>query len=497
MKFTVKDMDIATGGIKVVILNAKDAASLDLHSEDRLKIKKGKKETVAVVDIAESKEAVPYGKVGLFEEVIDKLHAKSGDRVEIFLEKKPESVKFIRKKLNGKELTQKEIFAIVKDTVDNKLTDIELTYYVSANYTNGMTMKETVGLTKAMIDTGDKINWNSNKIIVDKHSIGGVPGNRTTMGLVPILASLEILTPKTSSRAITSPAGTADTMEVLADVSLSVKDIQAIVKKHHGCIVWGGAVNLAPADDTIINVEHPLSIDAEGQLLASIMAKKGSVNATHVIIDIPIGKGAKVESRKEALHLKKQFEKIGKGLGMKVFVIITDGSQPIGNGIGPALEARDVLWVLKNDKRAPQDLKNKILRMAAVIIEECCAKKRMGLRIARDVLESGLAYKKMVDIIKAQGPKITNPDKIKIGSYSFNVKAKRKGKIAHIDNVAIAKIARMAGCPQDHRAGLYLHKHKFDKVRKGETLFTIYAESKVKLKYAKDLAKDVGSYVIK
>ena len=218
-------------------------------------------------------------------------------------------------------------------------------------------INESVSLTKAMINTGEILKLNKYPVM-DMHCIGGVAGNRTTMIIVPIVASAGLTIPKTSSRSITSPAGTADTMEVLSNVSFSIKEIKKVIRKTNACLVWGGSVNLAPADDKIIRIEHPVSLDPEGQLLASILAKKRSASATHLLIDIPIGKGSKIENRKKALHLKRLFESISKKLGIKIKVIITDGSQPVGNGIGPGLEARDVLWVLKNDSKQPLDLKD-------------------------------------------------------------------------------------------------------------------------------------------
>ena len=309
MKFKVKDVDIATGETLVCILNRKDANNLDLHPNDRLRVTKGKNSTIAVLDVAESRKAVPPGKLGLMEEVLKKLGARQGDTVEIALEEKPRSISLIKKKLNGHKLTPEELKQIIEDVVKNRLTNIELTYFVAASYVRGLDTDETVALTKAMIDTGEVLKIDKHPI-VDKHCIGGVPGNRTTMLVVPILVAAGYTMPKTSSRSITSPAGTADTMEVLANVSLQIDEIKEVVKKTGGCMVWGGAVNLAPADDQIITVEHPLSIDAEGQLLASILAKKGSVSASHILIDIPVGRGAKVKNMRKAVRLEKAFKKI-------------------------------------------------------------------------------------------------------------------------------------------------------------------------------------------
>ena len=515
MKLKIKDMDIATGSVLVAILNRNDAQKLDIHAKDRIKIKKsqkseisgklktslefstGKKIETVIVNVAESKKAVPLGYIGVFEEVIDSLKLRKEEFVEITPARKPVSIDYIKKKLDGKKLNKVEIDQIIWDIVNNKLDEIEITYFVAACYSNRLTMDETRMLTEAMAYHGDVLKLDKHPII-DKHCIGGVAGNRTTMIIVPIVAAAGLTIPKTSSRSITSPAGTADTMEVLSNVSFTIKKMKSIVEKINGCIIWGGAINLAPADDKIIKVEYPLSIDAESQMLASIMAKKLSVSSTHILIDIPVGYGAKVENKKEALSLKKDFEKIGRKLRRKIKVIITDGSEPIGNGIGPALEARDVLWLLKGDKRAPEDLKEKAIKMAGLILElGKKAGKFTGYRKALRMLESGLAYKKMKEIIKAQGAKITEPDEIKLAKFSFDFKAEKKGIIIHIDNKAISKIARIAGAPVDKKAGMYIYKHVGERVNKGEMLFTVYAESKQKLDCAKDALKKVIPIILR
>ncbi len=497
MKLAVKDMAIATGGILIATLNQHDAALLDLHPADRIRIRRGKAETVAIVDYAKTEHTVPRGHIGLFDEVLQKLHAHGGDQVAIALEKKPESLLHIKRKLDGKELSAGDIAQIIEDVVHGRLTDIELTYYVAGNYTRGMSLRETVALTKAMIESGERLHFPRKKLVVDKHCIGGVAGNRTTMAAVPIVAAAGLFIPKTSSRAITSASGTADTMEVLADVTLDIRKIRRVLAKAGACITWGGAVNLAPADDAIITVEHPLSLDAEGQLLASIMAKKGSVGSNHVLIDIPVGKGAKIGSRKEALHLQREFRKVGKALGIKTDVLITDGSEPIGNGIGPALEARDVMWMLKNDPRQPYDLRRKSIRLAAEVFEMTgkCGKGE-GEKLAERLLHSGQAYKKMWDIIIAQGARIKSTQDIKLGKHTVEVKASRSGRIHHIDNACLSKIARIAGCPKDHGAGIYLRHHVGDAVKRGEALFTLYAESPEKLKYAVEAWKEIDGIII-
>jgi AMP phosphorylase len=485
MRMTVKDLDIATGDVLVVVLNARDADRLDVHHMDRVEVRKDGRKAVAIVDIAESEKAVPPGSVGLMEEVIDELGVKDGDPVHIEPGVRPRSVGFIRRKLDGRELSYDEIHAIVDDIVASRLTDVELASYVAANYTHGMNLREVIDLTKAMTVTGNVLSWGRGPI-ADVHGIGGVPGNRTTMIVVPLLIAAGLKLPKTASRAITSPAGTADTMEVLCPVTIPVGKMKRMVQEIGGFIIWGGAVNLAPADDKIIRVEHPLSIDAEGQMLASIMAKKASVSATHLLMEIPLGPGCKAKDRAEGEHLAHHFTEIGQELGIRVRNMLFDGSQPVGTGIGPAPEARDCLWVLGNDPRGPRDLRDKSIRMAAAMLEFMGkARKGQGLAMARGLLEGGAADRAMRDIIAAQGgnPRVRAED-LKPGAFTYTHRAPRAGTVSAIHNPAIARIARMAGAPRDKQAGLFLHHHRGDRVAKGEPLYTVHATSKAGLGFA-------------
>ncbi len=486
MKLRVKDLAISTGNPKIALMNSKDAKKYELHFADRVRIKKGKKELTAILDITDSHEILLPGQIGLFKEVYTAINANDDDIVSISIEQKPKSVEHIQNKLKGKELGYREMKDIVNDIVDGRLNEIELTYFVASTYIYELTEDEIVHLIKCIINTGQTLNINK-KVVVDKHCIGGVAGNRTTMIVVPIVAAAGLYIPKTSSRSITSAAGTADTAEVLCNVSYPLEDMKKIVKKVGGCIMWGGSMNLAPADDKIIKVEHPMSLDPIGQLLASILAKKKSVSATHVLIDIPVGEGCKTECLERAKLLKEKFKSIGKKIGIEVKVVITDGAQPIGNGIGPALEARDVLWTLQNSENAAIDLKNKSIRLAGYIFELVNkSKKGQGWRLAKKILESGQAYEKFIEIIEAQGTKIAFPEQIELGRYKETLKAKKTGVVLHIDNKAINRVAKLAGAPLDSKAGVYLHIHKYDKVKKGEKLITVYADSKERLKFAKD-----------
>ncbi|MEM4268029.1 MAG: AMP phosphorylase [Candidatus Woesearchaeota archaeon] len=497
MKLRVKDIAVCTGSISIAILNFSDAHKMDLHYADRIRIRSKRKDVIASVDITTASDFVLPGEIGLFEEVYRKLNVKDNDVVEVHIEKKPKSLGFIKEKLQGKVLNYEQMRSITDDLISDKLTDIEIAYFVSACFTQELTNDEIVYLTKAMVDTGKKLELKE-KIVVDKHCIGGVAANRTTMIVVPIVVAAGLIIPKTSSRAITSAAGTADTVEVLCDVSFSLEKMKKIVKQVGGCLVWGGAVDLAPADDKIIRVEQPLSLDPTGQLVASIMSKKKAVGATHVLIDIPIGKGTKAGNMKKALELKRKFIYVSKAIGIKVKVVITDGSQPIGNGVGPVLEARDVLWTLQNSKNAAQDLKAKSIELAGHMIELAGkAKKGEGRKIARQILEKGLAYIKFVEILRAQGAKVIYPEQIELAAFRYDICASKSGRVLHVDNSGINKVARIAGAPVDPKAGLYLYVHKGYNVKKGEKLLTIYADSKERLEFAKNAFKTLEPIEIK
>jgi AMP phosphorylase len=489
MELKVKNINIESGGPLVAVLNEKDAMELGLHALDRVTIKKlnSKKHTIAVVDISDF--GVKKGELGLFDEVMRDLKVRHNSKVDVVLAQKPRSIKFIQDKLDGKTLTAKEINYIINDVVNKRFSEVELTYFVAAVYINGFNFKETAALTKAIVDSGSKLKF-KNKVIFDKHCAGGVANNRTTMIVVPILAALGYIIPKTSSRAITSPAGTSDTVEVLTPVSLSEKKIIEVVKKTNGCMVWGGAVNLAAADDILIKVRRPLRVDPEGMLLASILAKKKAVGATHVLIDLPYGYGAKFATKKEAKILGKKFIILAKLLGMNTKVVYTDGSQPIGNGVGPVLEVNDVLNVLKGN--GPNDLREKSIYIATEMLKMIRVKNAKSKVL--DILDSKKAYNKFLDIIVAQGGK--RNIKLPKANFYFEVKAYKTGVVKNINNKYISKIARDAGAPKDKAAGIYLRVKKGYKVKKGEVLFTIYAENKPKLDAAIASLKDYKPFII-
>lgn len=504
MELKVKSLRLVAGR-PVAILHAQTAKLLAIYVNERAKIEKviekpkvGKvkvAELTAIVDIA--KGILREDEIAVSAEIIEELKLREGDKVEVYAAPRPLSTNYIFEKLNGKELNYKKLHAIASDIVSNSLTETEIAYFVSGVYIHGMTLRETASLTRAMVKTGKQLGLQNVKV-ADKHSSGGTAGNRTTPIIVSICSAAGLIMPKTSSRAITSAAGTADVIECLARVEFSIKTIRKIVRKTNACLVWGGALGLAPADDKIIQVERILSLDPEAQLIASILAKKLAVNAFYVLLDIPYGKSAKV-IRSEAVKLAKKFSQLAKIFGLKLKVVLTDGSQPIGNGIGPVLEARDVIAVLSRQEKRPLDLENKSIKLSALLLELTGkAKPHQGVVLAKQLLNSGKAYKKFRQIIEAQGGSLDNLyKKLAPAKYNIEIKANKDGKISSISNKAIAAVARAAGCPADKSAGLYLHKHVNTAVKKHETLLTIYAQTQEKLGYAKKLYDNLQPIEIK
>ncbi len=482
MLLRAKPAGIESGGVFVVILNPHDAAEMGIHTTNRVKVSNKGREAVCLVDI--SKSWVEKGHIGIYKEVEDTLAVSKGDSLDIELSGAPRSLGFITKKMNGERLNKEEMFAIVKDTTERKLSDIELTAFVSSLHFNGMSMDEVVSLSASMAETGRSLGIKS-KMVLDKHSIGGVPGDKTTMLLVPIIAAAGYKIPKTSSRAITSAAGTADRVECLCPVDLGVEEILRVVGKTNGCLAWGGAVELAPADDIFIQIEYPLSIDP--LLLPSVMSKKKAAGATHVVIDMPTGRGAKIKTIGAAHSLANDFISLGKNMGINVNCVLTFGEQPIGHCIGPALEAREALSTIMNINPQP-DLVEKVVNVAGTLLE--MAGERKGKDLAYKLLKSGSAERKLRQIIAEQGgdPKI-KPEDVEIGEHVVEVRSKSDGVIWWIANHDIVKLAREAGTPKDKGAGVLFRKKIGDSVKKGEVLMEVHAEKSHKANAAAKLAE--------
>ena len=391
-----------------------------------------------------------------------------------------ESLSQIRGKVHGNRLDAVALHQIVGDIGAGRYSGIHLSSFITACAARALDFDEMRDLTRAMVDVGERIVWNG-PIIVDKHSVGGLPGNRTTPIVVAIVAACGLTIPKTSSRAITSPAGTADTMETMAPVELDLPTLRRVVEREGGCIAWGGAMGLSPTDDILIRVERVLDLDGEGQLVASILSKKLAAGATHLVLDIPVGPTAKVRSYDAAQLLSQNLVDVGRSFGLQTRAIISDGTQPVGRGIGPALEARDVLAVLQGQAMAPADLRAHALTLAGSLLELGGAvAEGGGLKLAAETLSSGKAWGKFQRICEAQG----GMRQVPVAGHRHVVTARQSGLVDRIDSRKLSRVAKLAGAPDAKAAGVELHLRLGAPVSRGEPAYTVYAQSPGELDYA-------------
>lgn len=477
----VRDMGIDTFQAPVVYMRADCAVcrSEGFEAPSRIRVRCDEREIVATLHVVHS-DLLAHGEAGLSTSAMRMLGAVEGAVARMAPAPPLESLRVVRGKLYGHGFVPATLGAVIRDIAQGRYADIELATFISACAGDRMTRDETVALTRAMIEVGSRLDWGQTPI-ADKHCVGGLPGNRTTLLVVPIVASAGLTMPKTSSRAITSPAGTADAMETLAPVELDLAAMRRVVEQEGACIVWGGAVGLSPADDVLIRVERPLDIDSDAQLVASVLSKKLAAGSTHALVDMPIGPTAKVRSPAAADRLTSLLEDVASALGLSLRVVRTDGRQPIGRGIGPALEARDVLAVLERRAGAPQDLRDRAVLIAGTLLEFCGASQSgEGIVLANALLDDGSALAKFHAICAAQGGLRVPP----IASHTQVLTAASAGVIMAFDNRRLARAAKLAGAPRAPAAGMEVHVRLGASVSRGEPILTMHAQSPGELRYA-------------
>jgi thymidine phosphorylase len=456
----------------------------------RVRVTLGHQDLLATLHTIEG-DLLGEGEASLSKYAWEKLGAHEGAKIALSHPKPLRSLSFVRSKVYGSELNLKETRAILNDIVEGRYSDIHLATFLTACAGNRLNYHEVINLTRGMVDVGKTLRWPAD-LVVDKHCVGGLPGNRTTLIIVPIVTAFGLTMPKTSSRAITSPAGTADTMETLAPVDLNLENMKRVVEQEGGCIVWGGSVALSPVDDALIRVERIMDLDSEGSLIASVLSKKIAAGSTHIVIDIPVGLTAKVRSLKRAENLKRLFKKVAASFDIALKIMISDGEQPVGRGIGPALEARDALAVLQNSPDAPQDLRERALILAGKILEFSPEVKfGTGQAMAARLLDDGRAWQKFQAICEAQGGLREPP----IARYTHVIASQDVGRVVMIDNRQLSRLAKLAGAPHDQAAGVVLYTRLDAMVEKGQPLLEIHAESKGALQYALSLLTQIPAIV--
>lgn len=480
-RLKLRRLGIDTHQEPVVYMRADCAVcrSEGFSAHSRVNVEAGRGAVLATLSIVHG-DWLGDGEAGLSEAAWRLLGASEGQDA-LFSHPRPvDSLSALRAKVYGHALSENDLTEMVRDIVTGRYADVHLAAFITACAGDHLSVDETVFLTRAMVKSGQRLTW-PHKIVMDKHCVGGLPGNRTTPILVAIAAAHGLCMPKTSSRAITSPSGTADTMETLAPVNLTMDQMRAVVDKEGGCIVWGGSVDLSPADDILIRVERALDVDSEGQLVASVLSKKLAAGSTHVVLDIPVGPTAKVRSREAARKLVEVIDAVAHACGLSTRTVITEGSQPVGRGIGPALEAHDVLSVLRCDPGAPADLRDRSLRLAGAVLEVSgVAAEGDGFAVAAKTLDAGTALAKFTAICTAQGG-MREPG---VARFTRTVEAARRGLVVAADNRRLARIAKLAGAPRSPAAGIQLHTKVGATVEVGQPLYTVHSESRGELDYA-------------
>ncbi len=460
------------------------------EAQSRIELQCGAQSVTATLNVVDG-DLLEEHDIGLSEAAWEALGASAAMPVTVRHPPPLASFSAVRGKIHGRPLDETAARDIIADIAGGRYPDIHLSSFITACSGNRLDLAETIALTRAMAGVGQRMHWPA-PVVVDKHCVGGLPGNRTTLLVVPIVAACGMTMPKTSSRAITSPAGTADTMETLAPVAIGIDAMRRVVQQEGGCIVWGGSVTLSPADDVLIRVERPLELDSDGLLVASVLSKKLAAGASHVLIDIPVGRTAKVRSEQAARQLAERLEGAGKAMGLAVRCVLSDGSQPVGVGIGPALEAMDVLAVLQGAADAPQDLRRRALTLAAGVLElGGRAAPGAGLALAAQTLDSGAAWKKFQAICAAQGGLRQPP----LAACSHVLEARHAGRVVAVDNRKLATLAKLAGAPRAAAAGVRFFAPLGSRLEVGQPMLAIHAESPGELAYALEYAEAQSNLV--
>lgn len=403
----------------------------------------------------------------------------------------PASLASLYKKIAGFALDETEYRPLLAAIHQKQHSGGELEAFLIA-CTQHLSDDELIAVARCRSELMPRISWGRD-MVVDKHSLGGTPGSRVTMVVIPIVAAHGLLIPKTSSRAITSAAGSADAMEVLAKVDLTPDQLKLCVAQTNACIAWNGKINHSVIDDVMNALTRPLALDTRRWSVASILSKKYSAGATHVVIDIPYSSAGKVKTQAAAHELAQLFERVGVALGLIVKAFATDGEAPIGRGIGPALEARDVLQVLERDPAAPADLLEKSLFFASQILalDPAVGNVNTGRARAVELLNSGAANTAMQKIIASQG---AQAPLTWANVFKHKVRAERSGRVQAIDGFVISGLGRCAGAPADQRAGIDLLCGVGATVNSGDLLYVLQASDQAKLEQAAALAQSDCGY---
>lgn len=396
-------------------------------------------------------------------------------------------VDIINKKRLGLELSYSELDFFFNGYLKGKVKDYQMSSLLMAICINGMTDDEIFSLTKIFIDSGDILDFSEIPgIKVDKHSTGGV-GDKTTLIIAPIVASLGIPVVKMSGRGLGYTGGTIDKLESIKGFNIALSDNEVFNQvKKIGVVVTGQTADLAPMDKAIYALRDVTGTVSSIPLIASsIMSKKIAAGADKILIDIKVGDGALLQKKSDANKLSDLMKKIGKFYNREVRTIISDMNVPLGHAIGNSIEVMEAIKVLKGE-----EVNNNLVDLCIELATEMVS---MGKNIDRtvaydevvDSIKSGKAYNKFLELVKAQGGKI---DSLRLSDDSIEIIATEAGVIRKIDALELGKLSVKLGAGRvskedkiDYNVGIYLNKLVGDTVKKGDLLATVYVNKNIKL----------------
>jgi len=484
---SAKKLDLSSGDELVVIINSADAEEFGINPGDSIELNWNSHDSHVIVAADITETIVEEGAIGFYEDIWTKYNLKDHEVIKIDFFAASEGTDVIKKKLLGQRLTYEDFYLVMKDIANGRLGTILTTYFASAGYNPGFDHEEIEYMTKALAETGEHLAFDG--IVADKHSIGGVAGKGITPIVVSVVASVEgIKVPNTSTRAITSASATTDMLEVLMPMTFDKAALEAMIFKSNAFMAWGGGLDLAPADDEIIKVQKPLGMESIDKFVSSIVAKKIAQGVNHVVFDVPVGPGAKI-NEEEFPRVKETFERICKKFGIHVYIHKREVSGIDGKAVGPALECIEFLKILENRPEKSLQLEKDALTLAGILLEITeKAKVGEGFAMAKGIVDSGQALKKLKEIIRNQGgnENVTSQS-IEVGKIVYEYKSFRSGQIKGMKNKNIFEVGRALGNPRIKEAGLYFEKVTGDYVAQGEILLKVYATSEGRLDLAKRL----------
>jgi AMP phosphorylase len=492
-----RKLDVRAGDAMIAIINETDAAENGVNIGDKVSLEFTGQRKPIIVSLDTTDSIVDEGEIGFFEDVWEKYRLKFGEVVKINLVPSSKAIASIRKKLLGGKLNYEEIYCIIKDIATDQLGTTLTTYYAAAGYAPGFDEEEMYYMTKALSETGDILKFDG--IVADKHSIGGVAGKGITPLVVPIVSCIDgVVVPNTSTRAVTSASATTDMLEVIMPMSFTKQELESMILKNNSFMVWGGGLDLAPADDKIIQVQKPLGIESIDKFVASIVAKKVAQGVNHVVFDVPMGKGAKIETEEEFQKVKSHFERVCGKFGIKVRIHRRDVRGIDGNAVGPALECREFLRVYERDERRSLQLEEDALQIAGDLIELCGkAQQGEGYVRAKQILESGDAFQKLKQIVKFQGGNENlSSNTLEIGGITWDFISEHEGKIEGINNKKVFEVCVALGNPRIKEAGMYFYKKPGEEVKKGDKLVTLFATTDNRMQLGRRVLEEVKIFDI-